>query len=66
MTDTRTCTCHPDDFPPIPCPRKFALTDCRAAAGGYDPFTTPLDDPRNVQAIAEIEKIWDRKLQETK
>lgn len=30
-TDPRTCTCHPDDNPPDPCPRKFALTDCRIA-----------------------------------
>jgi hypothetical protein len=30
--DTRPCTCHPDDNPPVPCPRKFALTECRAAA----------------------------------
>lgn len=31
-TDPRTCTCHPDDNPPRPCPRKFALTECRIAA----------------------------------
>lgn len=31
-TDTRTCTCHSDDKPPVPCPRKFALTECRIAA----------------------------------
>ncbi len=30
----RPCTCHPDDNPPRPCPRKYALSDCRAAAGG--------------------------------
>ena len=23
------CTCHPEDRPPLPCPRKHALTDCR-------------------------------------
>lgn len=28
----RPCTCHPDDNPPIPCPQKFALSECRAAA----------------------------------
>lgn len=32
-TDVRPCTCHPDDNPPVPCPRKYALTDCRIAAG---------------------------------
>lgn len=30
-TETRTCTCHPDDQPPVPCPQKYALTHCRAA-----------------------------------
>ncbi len=28
----RPCTCHPDDNPPRPCPQKFALSECRAAA----------------------------------
>jgi hypothetical protein len=27
-----TCTCHPDDDPPVPCARKYALSECRAAA----------------------------------
>ena len=27
----RGCTCHPDDSPPVPCARKYALTECRAA-----------------------------------
>lgn len=31
MTD-RPCTCHPDDNPPQPCPKKYALSECRAAA----------------------------------
>mgnify|MGYP000205015335 CR=1 FL=1 len=26
------CSCHPDDNPPDPCPRKHALTECREAA----------------------------------
>lgn len=30
--DPRTCTCHPADSPPVPCPRKYALTHCRMAA----------------------------------
>ena len=29
---TRACTCHPDDNPPTPCPRKYALGECREAA----------------------------------
>ena len=34
--DTRECTCHPNDKPPYPCPRKFALTECLAAAACRD------------------------------
>ncbi|MGE5523422.1 MAG: Lar family restriction alleviation protein [Rhodospirillaceae bacterium] len=30
--DARPCTCHPDDNPPAPCPRKYALSECRKAA----------------------------------
>lgn len=30
-TDPRKCNCHPDDNPPSPCPRRFALRDCRIA-----------------------------------
>lgn len=30
----RPCTCHPDDKPPVPCPKKYALSECRAAALG--------------------------------
>ena len=30
-TDERKCTCHPDDNPPLPCTRNFALNECRAA-----------------------------------
>jgi len=25
----RPCTCHPDDNPPVPCARQYALTECR-------------------------------------
>lgn len=28
----KPCTCHPDDNPPRPCPRKYALSECRKAA----------------------------------
>lgn len=31
MSDTRPCTCHPDDKPPVPCAKKYALSDCRLA-----------------------------------
>jgi hypothetical protein len=26
------CTCHPEDNPPVPCPHKYALDECRRAA----------------------------------
>jgi hypothetical protein len=26
----RQCTCHPDDLPPTPCARKYALSECEA------------------------------------
>ena len=32
VEEPRPCTCHPDDNPPVPCPQKFALSECRAAA----------------------------------
>lgn len=32
----KPCTCHPDDNPPVPCPRKYALSECRAAAPPAD------------------------------
>lgn len=30
--EVRACTCHPSDNPPQPCPQKYALTHCHAAA----------------------------------
>lgn len=30
----RPCTCHPDDNPPVPCPKRYALDECRRAALG--------------------------------
>lgn len=28
----RPCTCHPDDNPPVPCAKQYALTECRIKA----------------------------------
>lgn len=33
----RACTCHPDDNPPVPCPQRFAFSDCVAAARSAQP-----------------------------
>lgn len=35
MLADRPCTCHPDDKPPVPCAKQYALTDCRRAATAY-------------------------------
>ncbi len=32
LSDSRPCTCHPDDNPPVPCAQKYALNECRAAS----------------------------------
>ncbi len=32
MERDRPCTCHPDDNPPRPCPRKYAYSECVKAA----------------------------------
>lgn len=34
----RSCTCHPDDNPPSPCPQKYALSECQAAALSASPL----------------------------
>lgn len=33
LSDSRPCTCHPDDNPPVPCAQKYALNECRAVHG---------------------------------
>jgi hypothetical protein len=42
----RSCTCHPDDNPPIPSPRKCALSGCRAAAAVRPCLAVPRSDAR--------------------
>lgn len=55
-TDTRPCTCHPDDNPPVPCPRKYALTECRKAAGTFADGV----EAKLVQTLLEIaQNEWD-------
>lgn len=49
--DARACTCHPGDNPPRPCPRKFALSECRKAA-----LSTPAvqaSEPTRSQKLAD-------------
>lgn len=59
--DSRTCTCHPDDSPPIPCAKKYALSECRAShlaacAGGG--ATQPLTVGTHVTCLTAPERIW--------
>jgi len=50
QADVRPCTCHPDDSPPVPCAKKYALNECRAAAQADE--RVPLTDE---QIEAQIE-----------
>lgn len=34
----RPCTCHPDDNPPVPCAKRYALSECRAAQSANEPI----------------------------
>jgi hypothetical protein len=45
VQEARTCTCHPDDNPPVPCAQKFAYSECVAAQSARMP---------DREAIAEI------------
>lgn len=51
LAEPRPCTCHPDDNPPVPCPRKYALSECRAAAPSPTPAPTG-DEPDGMAALA--------------
>lgn len=33
--DVRACTCHPDEAP-VPCQKKYAFSECRAAAREWE------------------------------
>ena len=43
--NSRPCTCHPDDNPPVPCAKKYALSYCQAVMEGRS------------QAYAEFEEM---------
>lgn len=52
--DTRICTCHPADNPPKPCPRKYALSECREAALAED---RSADADKTSDHIADANKM---------
>jgi len=41
----RPCTCHPDDEPPKPCARKYALSECRAMQHTPGPWRVVRQNP---------------------
>ena len=45
--EQRPCTCHPDDNPPVPCARKYALSECREA---------PQREPVLIDLLTQAEK----------
>lgn len=51
--EARPCTCHPDDNPPRPCPRKYALSECRAAAQPPSPGEPIVEPPASGQGGEE-------------
>jgi hypothetical protein len=63
--EARPCTCHPDDNPPKPCPRKYALSECRKAAEYRDQVNAlslecAQSTRRSVEAIRASEKASGR------
>lgn len=50
MSD-RPCTCHPDDNPPVPCAKRYALTECKAAA--YEALRSRLAAQENAARQAD-------------
>lgn len=42
--EARPCTCHPSDSPPTPCPRRYALSECREAAQAEAPASWEADE----------------------
>lgn len=55
----KPCTCHPDDNPPRPCPKKYALDECRAADTDTTPeVDAPVDSGMDAEAVEQAELLW--------
>lgn len=50
--EDKPCTCHPDDNPPSPCARKYALSACKATPPASD---TPMTDAESYRTAMEID-----------
>ena len=56
----RACTCHPDDNPPVPCARKYALTDCRMADLQSRIALSEAREAKCVEALTKIATFDDK------
>ncbi len=54
----RPCTCHPDDNPPVPCPKKYALIECRRAAALAPSAPIPPEERRGIPDVVEMPFAW--------
>lgn len=50
VSESRPCTCHPDDNPPVPCAQKYALSECRAASEPTE---------AQIEAAADVVLAWE-------
>ena len=71
VIDRRPCTCHPDDNPPVPCEKRYALNECNVASNrrGRSPLVghdTSLGEPlATLNAITELRELkWHRRFLE--
>jgi hypothetical protein len=55
VSEERPCTCHPDDNPPVPCPKKYALAECRAAAEQARLLRAPQQQAEPVAEITDVQ-----------
>ena len=58
VADDRPCTCHPDDNPPRPCPKRYALNECKDfAERGAAELVACLSD--SLQAFGFTQQVSD-------
>ena len=56
--DSRSCTCHPDDNPPQPCPRQYAYSQCVAFAAGRQQAEAEIAELK--ARLAAVVAAWDK------
>lgn len=53
------CTCHPDDNPPRPCARKYALNECRKSRSRFKFWVLILAAPFGVATFQILARLID-------